>query len=584
MEHVPQVYNRTRILIGLLVALGCIFVVRLFQLQVLQHDHYQQQAELEHTTKFTIPAARGLIYARDGTDKFAPLVLNELVFTVYADPSYVKDAGKVADVMRRIAGGNITSGFEDRLKKKELRYTVLARQVSKTQADMIKKEDLDGVGLQQETRRVYPEAQLASQTLGFVNGEGEGQYGVEQALNADLAGKDGLLKAVTDVHGIPLSVGAESVQTAPQNGKNLVLTIDRNIQAKTEAFLKSGLERAKATKGSVLVMDPNNGHILAMANWPTYNPNDMRNVDYEVLRNKVVSDPYEPGSVIKALTMGVGLNEGKIQPNTTYNNTTTIKVQDAVIRNVLTSPTGQVTMTQVLQFSFNTGVVQVLKWLGGGEDINQKGKETLYKYFTENYLFGKKTGVTLAGEVSGEIISPDDPQGGDVRYANMSFGQGMSASMLQVLAAFGASINGGTYYQPHIVDGYLGADLKTFTSAPSKITRTGVLSADASAKLRQMLHDARAGSAVAHGEKGGYYTGGKTGTAQVYDPKTGNYSDTETIGSYLGFGGQDKPQYVIMVRVDDARNGGFSGSAAAAPIFTELSNWMLDYLQIQPKG
>lgn len=582
MQHA---YDRTRIIIGLLVVFGLIFVVRLFQLQVLQHDYYQKQAILEHTTKFTIPASRGLIYAHDGTDKFAPLVLNEPVYTVYADPTYVKDEGKVSDVMRRIAGGNVTKGFEDRLKNDQLRYTVLARQVSKTQADLIKKEDLDGVGFQQETKRVYPEDALASQTLGFVNGEGDGQYGIEQALNEELSGKDGLLNAVTDVHGIPLSVGAESVNTPPQNGKNLVLTIDRNIQAKTEQILKSGLDKAKATKGSLLVMDPNDGRILAMANWPTYNPNDFKNVeDYTVFSNKAVSDPYEPGSVIKALTMGIGLNEGKIQPNTTYNNTTTLKVDDATIRNVLTSPTGSVTMTQVLAYSFNTGVVQVLKWLGGGDEINQKGKEVLYKYFTDNFMFGQKTGIKLAGEVGGEIVSPDDAQGGDVRYANMSFGQGMSANMVQVLSAFAASINGGTYYEPKIVDGHLGSDLKTFTAEPSKIRRTGVLSADASAKLRQMLHDARQGSSVAHGEKGGYYTGGKTGTAQVYDPKTGNYSETETIGSYLGFGGQDKPRYVIMVRVDDARNGGFSGSAAAAPIFTELSNWMLDYLQIQPKG
>jgi cell division protein FtsI/penicillin-binding protein 2 len=582
---VEYAYNRTRIIIGLIVVFGLIFVVRLFQLQVMQHDYYQQQAILEHTTKFKIPASRGLIYAHDGTDKFAPLVLNEPVYTVYADPAHVKDEGKVADVMRRVAGGNVAKGFEDRLKNDQLRYTVLARQISKTQADLIKKEDLDGIGFQQETKRVYPEDALASQTLGFVNGEGEGQYGIEQALNEELSGKDGLLNAVTDVHGIPISVGAESVNTPPQNGKNLVLTIDRNIQAKTEQILKSGLDKAKATKGSLVVMDPNDGRILAMANWPTYNPNDFKSVeDYTVFSNKAVSAPYEPGSVIKALTMGVGLNEGRIQPNTTYNNTTTLKIDDATIRNVLTSPTGSVTMTQVLAYSFNTGVVQVLKWLGGGDEINQKGKEVLYKYFTDNFMFGKKTGIKLAGEVGGEIISPDNPQGGNVRYANMSFGQGMSANMIQVLSAFAASVNGGTYYEPKIVDGYLGTDLKTFTEEPSKIRRTGVLSTDASAKLRQMLHDARQGSSVAHGEKGGYYTGGKTGTAQVYDPNTGNYSETETIGSYLGFGGQDKPQYVIMVRVDDARNGGFSGSAAAAPIFTELSNWMLDYLQIQPKG
>lgn len=584
MDRPAPAANRTRFIMAMMAIFGALFIVRLFYLQVIQHDYYESQAILEHTTKFSIPANRGLIYAHDGTDKFAPLVLNEPVYTVYADPSYVKDAHKIADVMRRVAGGNLTKNFDAGLNNKELRYIVLARNVSKTQMDLIDKEDLPGVGFQQESKRVYPENGLAAQTLGFVNGEGKGQYGVEQALDTDLAGKNGQLKAITDVNGIPISVGAESVHVPPEHGKNLVLTIDRNIQAKTEQVLRTGLERAKATKGSILVMDPNNGHILAIANWPSYNPAELANVtDYSVLSNRATSDPYEPGSVIKALTMAIGLDVGRIQPDTTYNNTTTIKVQDATIRNVLTSPTGSITMTQVLQFSFNTGAVQVLKWLGG-EDINQKGKQKLFDYFTGHFLFNQPTGVAIAGEVSGEIVSPEDVQGGDVRYANMTFGQGMTATMVQVLSAFAACVNGGTYYEPQIIDGYLSSDAKTFTAIPSVIKKSDVISQDASAKLRQMLHDARKGSSSALGEKGGYYSGGKTGTAQVYDPKTGDYSDTETIGSYLGFGGQDKPQYVIMVRVDDARNGGYSGSAAAAPIFTELSNWMLDYLQIQPKG
>jgi len=580
LTHIP----RTRLLIGLIIALGAMFTVRLFYLQVVQHDYYEKQAELEHTTKFTIPATRGLIYALDGADKYAPLVLNEPVYTVYADPTYVKDEPKVADVMRRVAGGNTVANFEDGLKNKDTRYAVLARQVSKAQADLITKENLDGVGVQPQTKRVYPEDQLASQTLGFVNGEGKGQYGIEQALNNDLAGKDGALRAVTDVHGIPISVGANSVQVAPQNGKNVVLTIDRNVQSKAEQILKTGLDRAKATKGSILVMDPNSGHILAIANLPTYNPNDFGKVeDYTVFSSRAVDDPYEPGSVIKALTMATGLDQGIIQPTTTYNNTGTVKIEDAVIRNVLTSPTGAITMTQVLQYSFNTGAVQVLQWLGGGQ-INTNGKQKLYDYFTQHFMFGQPTKVDLAGEPNGEIIPPDDPQGGNVRYANMSFGQGMSATMLQVLTAFGAAINGGVYYSPQIIDGYLGDDGKAFTPKSSVIKKSGVISQDASAKLRQMLHDAREGSSASAGEKGGYFIGGKTGTAQVYDPKTGNYSSTDTIGSYVGFGGKDKPQYVIMIRVDDAHNGGYSGSAAAAPIFTELSNWMLDYLQIQPKG
>lgn len=583
MEQSLIYNNRTKLLMALIGVIGLVFIARLFYLQVIRHDYYERQALLEHVTKFTIPASRGLIYARDGTDDFAPLVLNEAVYTVYADPRYVKDAAKTADILRRIAGGNLVKNFEAGLSNKELQYTVLARQVNKTQAELIKKEDLSGIGLQAESKRVYPENQLASQMLGFVNAEGKGQYGIEEALDKELAGQDGLLKAVTDVYGIPISVGDDSVELAPQNGKNIVLTIDRNIQNKAEQLLAAGLSHAKATKGSILVMNPNNGDILAAANLPTYNPNDFKNVtDYSVFSNRIVSDPYEPGSVIKALTIGAGLDAGIIQPGTTYNNTGSLKVQDAIIRNVLTSPLGPVTMTQVLEYSFNTGAVQVLKWLGGGE-INRAGKQRLYQYFTDHYLFGQKTRVSLAGEAKGEVIAPDTPQGGDVRYANMTFGQGMSATMLQVSAAFSAAINGGTYYMPQVIDGYLDGK-KQFAPAPNHIRKANIISQDASAKLRQMLHDSRVRSGMAKGEKQGYVTGGKTGTAQVYDPATGGYSEKDTIGSYLGFGGKDRPEYVIMIRVDDAKVAGYSGSVAAAPIFTELSNWMLDYLQIQPKG
>lgn len=583
MQQLARI-NRTRLLIGLMIALGTIFTVRLFYLQVVQHDHYETEAELEHTTKFTIPASRGLIYARNGAESYAPLVLNESVYTVYADPRYVKDADHVADELRKIAGGNVVNNFEQGLKNKNLQYTVLARKVTKTQADLIKGDNLAGVGMQQESKRVYPEDQLASQTLGFVNGEGQGQYGVEEALNDDLAGKDGLLKAVTDVNGIPISVGTNSVQVPPQNGKNPVLTLDVNIQSKTEQVLADWIKKDNATKGSILVMDPNNGHILAMANVPTYNPNDFGNAtDYSVFSNRAISDPYEPGSIIKSFIMATGLDSGVIQPNTTFNNQGFVKVQDATITNVDKQPLGNVTMTQVLQYSFNTGAVQVLKWLGGG-DISQAGKQKMYDYYTNHFLFGKKTGISLAGEAKGMVYAPTSSEGGDVRYANMSFGQGMNVSMLQVLTAFCATINGGTYYQPQVVDGYLGADQKTYMPQSTTIKKSWVISADASAKLRQMLHDAREGSVAANGETKGYYVGGKTGTAQVYNPSLGQYDPTATIGSYLGFGGQDKPQYVIMVRVDDAKISGFAGSSAAAPIFTELSNWMLNYLQIQPKG
>lgn len=582
MERLIRISSHGRMLLILMGILGAIFVARLFYLQIIMHEHYEAEAIKEHVSKFTIVAKRGLVYAHDGHNRYTPMVLNEPVYTVFADPRYVKDIDKVTGSLRKIAGGNLITNFEEGLKDTSKQYTVLARGLNKNQADLIKKEKLDtqGVGLQESEKRVYPENQLAAQILGFVNGEGKGQYGIEQGLDKELSGRDGQLKSVTDVHGIPISIGAENVQTPPQNGKNIVLTIDRNVQHKVEQALKAGLEHAKATKGSVLVLDPTNGHVLAMANAPTFNPNDIgKHADYGAFTNRIVSDPYEPGSVIKALTMGVGLNEGKIEPKTTYNNVGFVKIGDATIRNVLNNPQGAVTMTQVLEYSFNTGAVWVLQQLGGGQ-INHTGKQKLYDYFTKQYLFGERTGIELAGDSRG-VVSP--PTSSNVQYANMSFGQGINISMLQVAGAFAATVNDGVYYAPQIVDGYLD-ETRAFSSKAPTIRKADVISKDSSAKLRQMLHDARAKSSAGNGDKKGYYTGGKTGTAQVYNPKTGLYDEKATIGSYLGFGGQDKPRYVIMVRVDDAKIAGYSGSAAAAPIFTDISNWMFDYLQIAPKG
>lgn len=580
-QTAPQV-SRTRFLIGLMCLLGAIFVIRLFYIQVVQHEHYAAEALKEHSSKFAIPASRGEIYARDGADKIVPLVLNEPTYTVSADPQGVRDAGRVVDVLRRVAGGNVLTGFDTSIKDKSRRYVVLARQVNKQQADLIKQEKLAGVDLKASEKRVYVEGGLAAQVLGFVNGEGKGQYGLEQALNDDLAGTPGQLRAVTDVNGVPISIGEQSVQTPAKDGRNIVLSIDRNVQAYVEQALKAGLERVNAKKGSVIVANPNNGQILAMANTPSYDPRNYDKVeDYTVFQNRTVEDAYEPGSVIKTFTMAAGLNEGVVQPDSTYTNTGSTQVLDALIKNVSNDVMGKTNMTQVLRFSLNTGVVHVLRLLGG-DDINTKAKETLYKYFTERFFIGEPTDVSLAGEASGDIIAPDDAQGGQVRYANMTFGQGLTMTMIQATAAFSAMVNGGTYYTPQIVSGYQEAD-GSVTPAQPHVRKTDVISAESSQKLRQMIHDTRAGSGVSKADKKGYFIGGKSGTAQVYDPKTGKYSEKDTIGSYLGFGGRDKPEYVIMVRVDDAHGDFFAGSAAAAPIFGDISNWLIDYLKVQPK-
>ena len=576
--------NRSQMLVWLMIAVGAIFVIRLFYLQVIRHDYYAAQALKEHTSKFSLPAQRGQIYAQVGSGQLAPLAMNESSYTVYADPRYVSDISKTADALREIAGGNTVDGFEDALKNKDLQYTVLAKQISQKQADLLEKKELPGVGMKEQDKRVYPEGQLAAQVLGYVNNDGQGQYGIEQFLNNDLAGKAGLLKAVTDVHGIPLSVGDNNVQEPAKNGKNIVLTLDRNIQSFAEQALKEGLEKVKAKHGSVVVMDPKTGGVLAMANLPTFDPAKYYEVtDYGAFTNSVVSSPYEAGSVIKTFTMAAGLNEGVVKPNTTFDNTGKVKVGDAEIRNVLQNVNGKRDMTEVFEYSLNTGVVFVLKQLGGG-NLNVQARDKLFGYFTDNYLFGKKTGIEQSGELAGEIISPDQAEGNDVRYANMTFGQGMDTTMIQVAGAFSAMVNGGTYYKPHLVGGYLNDDGDISKATPQTL-KNNVLSPQVSQQLNDMMRTARQRS-MKNVDRPGYFVAGKTGTAQIIDPKTGKYSDDNAVGSYLGFGGNSNsdPRYVIMVRVTDAKlsSSVYAGSEAAAPIFASISNWLIDYLKVRP--
>ncbi|MDB5186735.1 MAG: putative Peptidoglycan glycosyltransferase, partial [Candidatus Saccharibacteria bacterium] len=240
--------SRPHILAILVLAIMAVFVVRLFYLQVVRHDFYVSAAREEQLRQLVIPAARGEIYAMDAGQP-VKIVMNETVYTVFADPKIIKDPQPIIDVIQRVAGGNARANLNNLLAKKESRYQVLATKVSLKQAEMIKKENLSGVGFQRDTQRVYPEGQLAAQALGYVNFEGVGQYGLEGAQDERLTGKDGLLQTVADVRDVPLTIGKEYINKPADNGDNIVMTIDRNIQSYAESALAEGLKRSGATNG-----------------------------------------------------------------------------------------------------------------------------------------------------------------------------------------------------------------------------------------------------------------------------------------------------------------------------------------------
>ncbi len=574
--------TRSQILVAGLFLIMAVFVARLFYIQIVQHDYFLAQADEMQTTKATIKPARGQIFVRDANGNLAPLVLNRTVYTLFADPSTVEDVAAVKSIVQKIAGGQLISSSLTKLEDKELQYVVLARGVTWEQAKSIQEADLAGVGLQSDSERVYPEGSLAAQTLGFVNADGEGQYGVEQFLNEKLAGTPGLLQAVTDVRRIPLTIGTHDVSIPAEDGENIVLSIDRNIQFQVEKLLAEGLKNANATTGSAIVMDPQTGRVLAMASLPSFNPEEFGKVtDASAFQAMAVTNAYEPGSVMKLFTVGAGMDAGVIGRESTFYNPGCIQIDDAKICNVERKVDGQqMTMTQVLQYSLNTGAVWVLEQMGGGQ-INLQARQTFYKYLTENYRLNAPTGIEISGESDSTISVPDMNSGPRVRYANMTFGQGEQLTMIQVTAAFSAAINGGNYYQPTILLGTTDSSGNTLKENEPKLVQQNVLRPEVSSNLKEMLQQARYLGASGRIKDNGFYVGGKSGTAQKIDPATGKYSDTLTTGTYIGFGADKTrtPKYAIMIRVDDARvgAGSYSGSAAAQPIFDSLSNFMIQY-------
>ena len=547
------------------VLIGLIFTFRLFYLQVVRGDHYRQQALAEHQKKFEIPAKRGIIYAHDG-DRLVPLVLNETRKLIYADPRYVKDKSKTAQTLKDIIGGE--AGEYEKLLNGNHVYVILARDVTLDQADKLAQKKLPGVGQTDTPKRVYPQGQLASQVLGFVNGSGQGQYGVEDFFNKELQGKTGQLKAVTDINGVPLAAGDSSIQQAPKDGENVNLTIDLNLQRYLETALKSATETTKAKGASAVILDTKDGSIKAMGNYPSFDPAKYSEVkDYNVFSNRIVSTPYEAGSVMKVFTMSTALNEGVVSKDSTFADSGSVKVEDRTVKNSRAWGIANPTMTQVLQYSLNTGVVHLFKQLGGGS-FNKQGREKLHDYLVDKYRFNATTGIELAGEAGGDIPDATTNDGDNVRYANISFGQGMTVTMLQVVAGLNAVINGGTYYKPAIQEKNVGQTIAK-----------NIVKPEVGADLRDMMRSVIKGSAF---DKPGYYVGGKSGTAQLLDAN-GNYTDDKTTGSYLGFIGSKQADYVIMVRVDEPDSSqGFSGTTAAAPLFSSICGYLIQYYAMAP--
>lgn len=548
---------------GVLLLVFALFVVRLFYLQVIQHGQYSAAAHQGQYKEYQIPSARGIIEARDGNN-VVPIVLNEEVFTLFADPKFIKDPKTAAESVAGIIGGD-ASEYESKMRE-DTRYAILAKKLPTDKHEQLDKLDIKGIGTRATPQRTYPQGSLAGQILGFVNDEGEGKYGVEQYLDEQLKGKPGELKAITDAEGVPLIGAGDNVLKDPENGKRTLLTIDLSMQKRAEDTLKAHLDQVRSKSGSVVVMDPNTGAVKAMASWPSYNPAEFSKVeDPSVFTNPAVGSPLEPGSIMKTLTVAAGLNEGVVSPTGTYYDPSKYKIGDATVKNV-EEDGGAATrsIADILRYSLNTGATYVLMQLGGGQ-LNEQGRVKWNDYMVNHYNFSKKTGIEQGYEAEGFVPSPTDGWGLNIQYANTAFGQGMTATPLQMLAAFAATVNGGTYYRPHVVE--------PDKPGQKDIVKGDVVKPEISDVLRGM-HENSVQNNYRFLKRAGYRIGGKTGTAEVPRPNGGYYDDRYN-GTFVGYVGGDKPEYVIIARVDEPKVAGYAGTTAAAPLFAKTMDMLI---------
>lgn len=579
---------RTRLWYAVVMLIFAVFVIRLFYTQIIRYDHYKSMALSDQTREYDVMPERGRIYAELGGQTI-PLVLNQKLYVVFADPSLVKKPAETAAEVAKILDLDARVVAE-KLQQKDTKYVVLKKKVSPEIQKKLLAKKLVGVASQEVNYRVYPQGSLAAQVLGFVNDDGEGKYGVEQSLDRSLAGKKGRLKAITDVNGVPLAASSDNLLIQPEPGQNVQLTLDMGMQEQVEKIVKAAQEKFRSKNVSAVVLETNTGAVKAMANYPTFDPANYQQVeDGTVFQNYSVASPIEPGSITKILTVAAAIDKGVINANTTYYDPGKWVIDDAKVLNVAEGTgTGTQSIKSLLNLSLNTGATWTLMQLGGGR-LDEQGRKALYEYFVHHFRLSQKTGIEQGYEGVGFVPEPEDRDNGiNITYANMSFGQAYAASAVQMGAALGAIVNGGTYYQPRLVAATAGSDGKMVAKAPV-VLQSEVVSEKTSQAMVGLLDyvtEAHATSGFSYMKFDSKYSvGGKTGTAQITDEKTHLYREDAFNGTFMGYVGGDKPQYTIVVyNIEPHGYGGFAGAQTGQPLFADIAHMLINNFDVTPKS
>jgi cell division protein FtsI (penicillin-binding protein 3) len=550
--------RRITFLSAVLFAFMLVNVGQLVRWQVLEYDQLLGLAKAEHNWYMEIAPLRGTIRDRNGH----VLALDIFEFEITAAPPMVANSEEVADRLAPLLGrprGEVLA-----LLNSGQPHVRLARRVPQQIGETIESWGLGGIRVEPRPKRVCTENNGAAHVLGFVNETNNGYYGVEGYYNQVLKGQAGQGQGERDPAGNYIPIGFYRL-ASPQNGQDLVLTIDRTIQYMVEEELEKAIARYGAKSGTIIVMEPKTGSILAMASYPSYDPNHFAETPAELFVNPSVSAHYEPGSVFKIITMAAGLDAGVITPQSTFYDSGSIQVGGRTIMNWDRRGHGLVTMTDVLAQSLNVGAAYVSTTLG---------RERFYTYI-RRFGFGRITRVDLASEGPGRLRLPGDGEWHESDLGTNSFGQGLAVTPLQVITAVAAVANDGLMMKPHAVEKIVDGQRVT-TIQPVAVRR--VISPQTAQQLTWMLVEA-VQKETDLAAVPGYKIAGKTGTAQV--PIPGGYHPNWTIASFIGYAPPEDPAFIVLVKIDEPAVEPW-GSTVAAPVFKTVAEQLFILLGIPP--
>jgi cell division protein FtsI (penicillin-binding protein 3) len=541
--------------IGLLAAAFLILLAaalaRSVWLQVIKGPEYAAMALRQHRETVVVPAGRGTIVDRNGE----PLALGKVATTIYANPRQVDDARNLTLSASKILGADPAELYP-LLSDRSRGFVYLERKADPRKAEKLEQLEYAGLGFYPEELRFYPQGPVAAQILGYAGLDNVGLEGLERSLEETLSGTPGSQTVVKDPFGRALDV----VETKPETpGKDVRLTIDRQIQANAEEILADTVRRWSARSATAVVMDPQTGEILSMATAPRFNANRFGKTRADRRRNRAVTDTYEPGSTFKLVTVAAALEEGMVSPRSSFRLPPTLKVADRTIRESHTRGTENMTVREIVEYSSNIGTVTIAQRLGEGR----------LALWIDRFGFGKPTGIDFPGESPGFALPLDEWSGSTI--GTVPIGHGIAVTPVQMARSYSVIANGGRLVRPHLIDRIEGRDV-----AGGKGRR--VVSREVAEQMLSMLRGVVVEGTGTQAAIPGYTVAGKTGTAAKIDPD-GTYSTSRYVASFVGLVPASKPELVVMVMVDEPR-GGFYGGTVAAPAFREIARFNLQYLEI----